>query len=209
MPQEAQDEFSLCQLHSQYAHFLASDPAVFDAPFFSIPAKEAAAMDPLQRLGLETAFRAFGNAGAPIEKLRGSHKAVFATSIVHVDTACSSSMVAVDLACQCIASGRASAVTTGEGVSVARAVDDGDTIRSVTRATGTNQGGRTPGLTEPSVSTQESLMKEVYDRAGISLEPTRYVEAHGTGTLKGDPIEVESNGRFFGGCRSHRDPLYV
>jgi len=33
--------------------------AVFDAPFFSVTAKEAAAMDPLQRWTLEASYRAF------------------------------------------------------------------------------------------------------------------------------------------------------
>lgn len=43
------------------AHFLGEDPARFDAPFFSITMKEAAAMDPQQRIVLETSYRAFEN----------------------------------------------------------------------------------------------------------------------------------------------------
>lgn len=49
------------QLHSRGAHFLEDDPGAFDAPFFSITAKEAAAIDPQQRLVLEASFRAFEN----------------------------------------------------------------------------------------------------------------------------------------------------
>lgn len=37
------------------------DPEAFDAPFFSVTAKEAAAMDPQQRILLETSFHAFEN----------------------------------------------------------------------------------------------------------------------------------------------------
>ncbi|KAL7915130.1 hypothetical protein GGI35DRAFT_436133, partial [Trichoderma velutinum] len=40
-------------------HFITEDIAGFDAPFFSVTAKEAAAMDPMQRLTLEASYRAF------------------------------------------------------------------------------------------------------------------------------------------------------
>ena len=43
------------------AHFLAESPEVFDAPFFSITAKEACSMDPQQRGLLETAYTALEN----------------------------------------------------------------------------------------------------------------------------------------------------
>ncbi|KAG5787906.1 hypothetical protein H9Q69_013020 [Fusarium xylarioides] len=35
-------------------HFINDDVAAFDAPFFSLTAKEASAMDPMQRWTLET-----------------------------------------------------------------------------------------------------------------------------------------------------------
>lgn len=44
---------------------MKQDPAAFDAPFFSISAKEAAAMDPQQRMILETSYRAFENGQSP------------------------------------------------------------------------------------------------------------------------------------------------
>ncbi|KAI6268439.1 Type I Iterative PKS [Pyricularia oryzae] len=62
-------------------HFITEDPAVFDAPFFSVTAKEAASMDPLQRWTLEASYRAFENAGIPIEDLRQSNTAVFSASM--------------------------------------------------------------------------------------------------------------------------------
>ena len=43
------------------AHFLTQDPAVFDAPFFSIAPNEAKSMDPQQRLALEVAYEAMEN----------------------------------------------------------------------------------------------------------------------------------------------------
>jgi acyl transferase domain-containing protein len=48
-------------LRARGGHFLEDDPAAFDAPFFSITAKEAAAMDPQQRFMLETSYLALEN----------------------------------------------------------------------------------------------------------------------------------------------------
>ncbi|KAL3429040.1 hypothetical protein BDV09DRAFT_201002 [Aspergillus tetrazonus] len=57
--------------------FLREDPAVFDAPFFSMTAKEAAGMDPMQRKLLEISYEAFENAGIPISKLPGTATGVY------------------------------------------------------------------------------------------------------------------------------------
>ncbi|OQE02697.1 hypothetical protein PENVUL_c039G09862 [Penicillium vulpinum] len=57
--------------------FLREDPSLFDAPFFSITAKEAAGMDPAQRLVLEVAYEAFENGGVPMEFLSGTKTAVY------------------------------------------------------------------------------------------------------------------------------------
>ncbi|KAI0405747.1 hypothetical protein F4802DRAFT_561870 [Xylaria palmicola] len=69
------------KLKSRGGHFLKQDPMAFDAPFFSITAKEAAAMDPQHRICLEESYRAFENAGMPLETLKGSCTAVFAASM--------------------------------------------------------------------------------------------------------------------------------
>ncbi|KAI0157245.1 hypothetical protein GGR57DRAFT_510816 [Xylariaceae sp. FL1272] len=68
-------------LSSRGGHFINDDLSAFDAPFFSIQAKEAASMDPQHRLSLETTYRAFENAGLPVESLKGSRTAVFAASM--------------------------------------------------------------------------------------------------------------------------------
>jgi acyl transferase domain-containing protein len=49
------------QLSGRGAHFVRDDPAAFDAPFFSVPSKEAVAMDPQQRWALEAAYHALEN----------------------------------------------------------------------------------------------------------------------------------------------------
>lgn len=80
---------------------------------------------------------------------------------------------------------RANGFARGEGIvalvvkPLEAALRNGDVIRAVIRATGSNQDGRTPGLTQPSVEAQENLIRHVYAKAGLPLEETRYFEAHG------------------------------
>ncbi|KAJ5542947.1 hypothetical protein N7535_005370 [Penicillium sp. DV-2018c] len=108
---------------------------------------------------------------------------------------------------------RAEGYARGEGVGtviakpLSAAIRDGDTIRAIIRETGVNQDGRTPGITVPSADAQERLIREVYWRAGLDLEHTRFVEAHGTGTSTGDPIEAGALARAFK-CR-RKTPLYI
>ncbi|KAJ5605987.1 hypothetical protein N7510_008768 [Penicillium lagena] len=280
--------------HVQGGHFLAEDPAYFDASFFNITKNELLTLDPQQRLVLENVYHALENAGIPLTNAVGSNTSVFVSGFNHdhlgilntdpettlkykptgatnailsnrvswffdfkgpsmtIDTACSSSLVALHLAVQslrarethmAVVSGvsilenpvetigmshhgllgshgrsfsfdsRAEGYARGEGVGtivlkpLQSAVRDGDTIRAVIRGTGVNQDGRTPGITVPSADAQERLIREVYWKAGLDIERTRFVEAHGTGTSTGDPIEAGALARAFK-CR--RDtPLYV
>ncbi|KAI0383268.1 hypothetical protein F5Y04DRAFT_269991 [Hypomontagnella monticulosa] len=62
-------------------HFLNADVSAFDAPFFSMSAAEANAMDPQLRLLLETSYHALESAGIPIETARGSLTSVFVGSL--------------------------------------------------------------------------------------------------------------------------------
>lgn len=86
----------------------------------------------------------------------------------------------------------------GAGVIVlkplAKALNDGDPIYSVIRGTAINQDGRTGGIAFPNRLAQESILKEVYEQAGILPEQVHYIEAHGTGTSAGDPVEINAIG---------------
>ena len=110
---------------------------------------------------------------------------------------------------------RANGYSRGEGIGVvilkplSRAVDDGDTIRAVIRATGTNHDGRTPDIAQPRQAAQEAMIRDTYNSADLGMEPTRYVEAHGTGTGVGDPIEIAALHSSFASVRSKEDPLYA
>ncbi|KAJ5683540.1 polyketide synthase [Penicillium macrosclerotiorum] len=92
---------------------------------------------------------------------------------------------------------------------LADALQNGDTIRAVIRGTGSNQDGRTPGITLPSGSSQEALIRDVYNRAGLCPSETDVVEAHGTGTQAGDPVEIGAIARVFGPGRSVDKPLRI
>lgn len=108
---------------------------------------------------------------------------------------------------------RANGYARGEGTAVvvlkrlSRAIRDSDLIRAVIRATGTNQDGKTPGITQPSQDAQETLIRETYAKGDLDLGKTNFFEAHGTGTPIGDPTEAAAIGAVFRGVR--QTPLIV
>ena len=110
---------------------------------------------------------------------------------------------------------RATGYGRGEGVvslilkPLEKAILDGDNIRAVIRNTGINQDGKTAGITFPSCDAQASLIKSVYEAAGIDPRETDYVEAHGTGTAAGDPVEAEAIARSLTKNRALGNPLIV
>lgn len=89
-----------------------------------------------------------------------------------------------------------------------KAIDDGDEIHAVIRASGTNaDGGRKTGITIPSRDGQAELMCEVLARSGLSANDIDYVEAHGTGTAVGDPVEAAAIGQVYGQGRARALPI--
>jgi acyl transferase domain-containing protein len=67
-----------------------------------------------------------------------------------------------------------------------KAIHDGNPIRAIVRATGTNCDGKTAGLAHPSPEGQEALIRRTYESAGIhDFCQTAFVECHGTGTTAG------------------------
>lgn len=84
---------------------------------------------------------------------------------------------------------------------------DNDPILGVIQGSGTNQDGRTNGITAPSARAQEQLLRQVYGRFGIDPARIGYVEAHGTATPLGDPIEVNALAAVFGRGDANRCAL--
>ncbi|KAF5134116.1 Reducing polyketide synthase hmp8 [Metarhizium anisopliae] len=101
----------------------------------------------------------------------------------------------------------------GEGIACAilkrksDAIANGDSIRAVVRATGSNHDGKKNGITLPNSVAQEQLIRSTYERAGLNPSHTQYFEAHGTGTAAGDPIEARAIGAVFAPGRD--EPLFV
>lgn len=110
---------------------------------------------------------------------------------------------------------RANGYARGEGIGavvikpLSHALRDGNTIRAVIRATGTNQDGRTPGITHPSRDAQEAMIRATYLAGELDLKTTRFFEAHGTGTSVGDPVEASAISAVFKDQRTQDKPLLI
>lgn len=83
-----------------------------------------------------------------------------------------------------------------EGVAVlvlkplASAVQAGDRIYGVIKATATNHGGKATGYTVPNPRAHKEVIRSALNRAQVSPRDIGYIECHGTGTDLGDPIEI-------------------
>ncbi|RKH07402.1 SDR family NAD(P)-dependent oxidoreductase [Corallococcus carmarthensis] len=79
-----------------------------------------------------------------------------------------------------------------------RAIEDGDTVLAVIRASALNNDGATKvGFTAPSVEGQAAVIHEALAMSGLTPADIQYVEAHGTGTALGDPIEISALNQAF------------
>ncbi|MFI8933972.1 type I polyketide synthase [Streptomyces sp. NPDC053474] len=96
---------------------------------------------------------------------------------------------------------------------LAAALADGDDIYCVLNGGAMNNDGagegEHAGLTVPSGSAQEEVVRQAYRRAGVALRGVQYVELHGSGTRVGDPIEAAALGAALGHARQPDAPLAV
>ncbi len=85
------------------------------------------------------------------------------------------------------------------------AINDGDPVRAVIRATATNCDGKTAGMACPSSERHESMIRRAYQVARLpDLSRTAFIDCHGTGTPVGDPLEIAAVANVFG-----RDGIFI
>ncbi|MCI0729577.1 MAG: SDR family NAD(P)-dependent oxidoreductase [Chloroflexi bacterium] len=102
----------------------------------------------------------------------------------------------------------ANGMARGEGAGLvilkplSRALADGDRVWAVVLGSAVNQDGASNGLMAPNGKAQEAVIRQAYQRAGVSPGRVQYIEAHGTGTAVGDPIEVRALAAVLGEDRS-------
>ncbi|WYZ35368.1 hypothetical protein EsH8_X_000015 [Colletotrichum jinshuiense] len=83
--------------------------------------------------------------------------------------------------------------------SLSAAIEENDHILGVIVGSATNQNNKGGSIVVPDAKAQADILGKVLDMSNILPCDVTYVEAHGTGTIVGDPIEVSSLRKVFGG----------
>jgi acyl transferase domain-containing protein/acyl carrier protein len=101
----------------------------------------------------------------------------------------------------------------GCGIVVLRRLSEatarGERILAVIRGSAVNHDGASSGMTAPNGLSQQALLRQAVQNAGIDPVSMDYVEAHGTGTPLGDPVEVNALAAVLGPGRTPDRPLWI
>lgn len=99
----------------------------------------------------------------------------------------------------------------GGGMVVLKRLSDAgcDRIHGIILGSATNHNGRTNGLTAPSKTSQQAVIRQALKASRITASQVSYVETHGTGTALGDPIEVEALGTIFKEAGPRQQPVIL
>lgn len=89
------------------------------------------------------------------------------------------------------------------------ALRDSNPVLAIIHGAAMNHDGHSSGLTVPSVTAQEALIRHALADAQRTPDEIDYLEAHGTGTPLGDPIEMQAIGKVFGNNSGRKRELLV
>ncbi len=110
---------------------------------------------------------------------------------------------------------RANGFVRSEGVGIvvlkplSTALANRDRIYCTIRASSINQDGRSNGLMAPNGRAQAALLKEAYERAGLSASAVQFIEAHGSGTILGDSMELSALGEVLNAPNRTANPCFI
>lgn len=90
-----------------------------------------------------------------------------------------------------------------------QALQEGFRIWASLLGSSINQDGRSVGFTAPSMSAQQSLIREALLRARVKPHSIGFIETHGTGTALGDPIEADALANVFAVPREDTRACYL
>jgi len=99
----------------------------------------------------------------------------------------------------------ANGLVPGEGAGVVllktleQAIEDGDHVYGLIRASSMNNDGGGLRGTGPSASGQRAVIETAYKKIDVNPASIDYVEAHATGTVVGDAVEIRSLDEAMGG----------
>ncbi len=89
------------------------------------------------------------------------------------------------------------------------AVSGGHRMRARVLGSAINQDGASTGFSAPNGASQQKVLRQAWQQAGIAPADLGYLEAHGTGTPIGDPIELEAMAQALAPQRTPQDPVLV